>query len=123
MEAGEKLQGSVTDTRRLQRAASLPFDRPSAGGTAACCAPQRCSAQLLPRSCLDFPTHAPLLFCTQVHGDVFRPPNYLELLSAFVGTGMQLALLVLSVILITIAGGRAGIQDVCGWSGLVSCTV
>lgn len=39
-----------------------------------------------------------------VHGDVFRPPKYLEVLSALVGTGVQLALLVLSVILITIAG-------------------
>ena len=40
----------------------------------------------------------------QVHGDVFRPAAYLELLSAVIGTGVQLALLVLSVILITIAG-------------------
>lgn len=39
-----------------------------------------------------------------VHGDVFRPPAHLELLSALVGTGAQLALLVLGVILITIAG-------------------
>jgi len=39
-----------------------------------------------------------------VHGDVFRPPRYLALLAALVGTGAQLALLVLSVILITIAG-------------------
>lgn len=39
-----------------------------------------------------------------MHGDVFRPPKYLELLAALVGTGVQLALLVLSVILITIAG-------------------
>ena len=39
-----------------------------------------------------------------VHGDVFRPPRFLELLAALVGTGVQLALLVLSVILITIAG-------------------
>ncbi|GAB4823325.1 hypothetical protein N2152v2_010371 [Parachlorella kessleri] len=39
-----------------------------------------------------------------VHGDVFRPAAYLELLSAVIGTGVQLALLVLSVILITIAG-------------------
>ena len=35
---------------------------------------------------------------------MFRPPRFLEVLSALVGTGMQLALLVLSVILITIAG-------------------
>ncbi|KAI3436249.1 hypothetical protein D9Q98_002302 [Chlorella vulgaris] len=39
-----------------------------------------------------------------VHGDVFRPPKYLEVLAALIGTGVQLALLVLSVILITIAG-------------------
>eukprot|EP00897_Mesotaenium_endlicherianum_P009813 jgi/Mesen1/8860/ME000053S08260 len=39
-----------------------------------------------------------------VHGDVFRPPRYLVLLSALVGTGAQLALLVLSVILIAIVG-------------------
>ena len=39
-----------------------------------------------------------------VHGDVFRAPRALELLAALVGTGVQLALLVLSVILITIAG-------------------
>ena len=41
-----------------------------------------------------------------VHGDVFRAPRALELLAALVGTGVQLALLVLSVILITIAGAR-----------------
>lgn len=39
-----------------------------------------------------------------VHGDVFRPPAALDLLSALVGTGVQLALLVLVVILVTIAG-------------------
>eukprot|EP00887_Chlorella_sp_A99_P006658 scaffold3.g6658.t1 len=39
-----------------------------------------------------------------VHGDVFRPPRHLELLAALIGTGVQLALLVQSVILITIAG-------------------
>lgn len=39
-----------------------------------------------------------------MHGDVFRPPRFLELLAALVGTGVQLALLVLFVILITIAG-------------------
>ncbi len=42
-----------------------------------------------------------------VHGDVFRPPRYLELLAALIGTGVQLALLVLAVILITIAGASA----------------
>lgn len=39
-----------------------------------------------------------------VHGDVFRPPANLSLLAALLGTGVQLALLVLFVILITIAG-------------------
>jgi hypothetical protein len=40
-----------------------------------------------------------------VHGDVFRPPAHLSLLSACVGTGMQLGLLGLCVIGLTIAGG------------------
>ncbi|KFM22905.1 Transmembrane 9 superfamily member 3 [Auxenochlorella protothecoides] len=39
-----------------------------------------------------------------VHGDVFRPPARLDLLAALTGTGVQLALLVAAVILITIAG-------------------
>lgn len=39
-----------------------------------------------------------------VHGDVFRPPRSLALLSAVVGTGAQLALLVLLVILLAIVG-------------------
>ncbi|KAF2319857.1 hypothetical protein GH714_019732 [Hevea brasiliensis] len=39
-----------------------------------------------------------------VHGDVFRPPRNLVLLSALVGTGAQLALLVLLVILLAIVG-------------------
>ena len=39
-----------------------------------------------------------------VHGDVFRPPLSLALLSALVGTGAQLALLVLLVILLAIIG-------------------
>ncbi|GAB4847845.1 Transmembrane 9 super member 1 [Ancistrocladus abbreviatus] len=39
-----------------------------------------------------------------VHGDVFRPPHSLVLLSAVVGTGAQLALLVLLVILLAIVG-------------------
>ena len=42
-----------------------------------------------------------------VHGDVFRPPPNLALLAALLGTGVQLALLVLFVILITIAGDLA----------------
>ncbi|KAL1366013.1 hypothetical protein HN51_013926 [Arachis hypogaea] len=39
-----------------------------------------------------------------VHGDVFRPPRGLVILSAVVGTGAQLALLVLLVILLAIVG-------------------
>lgn len=39
-----------------------------------------------------------------VHGDVFRPPRSLVVLSAVVGTGAQLALLVLLVILLAIVG-------------------
>jgi transmembrane 9 superfamily protein 3 len=51
-----------------------------------------------------------------VHGDVFRPPRYLEVLAAMIGTGMQMALLVLSVILITIAGGNGALCLVAaGW--------
>ncbi|GAB2291168.1 Transmembrane 9 super member 1 [Dionaea muscipula] len=39
-----------------------------------------------------------------VHGDVFRPPRNLVLLSAVVGTGAQLATLVLLVIILAIVG-------------------
>lgn len=39
-----------------------------------------------------------------VHGDVFRPPSHLGLLAALIGTGSQLALLILCVIIITIVG-------------------
>lgn len=39
-----------------------------------------------------------------MHGDVFRPARSLVLLSAVVGTGAQLALLVLLVILMAIIG-------------------
>ena len=39
-----------------------------------------------------------------VHGDVFRAPRHLPALSALIGTGCQMALLILLVILITIAG-------------------
>ncbi|KAK7246879.1 hypothetical protein RIF29_41749 [Crotalaria pallida] len=39
-----------------------------------------------------------------VHGDVFRPPRSLVILSAVVGTGAQLALLILLVILLAIVG-------------------
>ena len=49
-----------------------------------------------------------------VHGDVFRPPPNLALLAALLGTGVQLALLVLFVILITIAGMLApGLSSLC----------
>mmetsp|Transcript_60971 Transcript_60971/g.120026 ORF Transcript_60971/g.120026 Transcript_60971/m.120026 type:complete len:602 (-) Transcript_60971:135-1940(-) len=40
----------------------------------------------------------------QVHGDVFRPPEHLELFCAIIGTGWQLAILVLFVILYAMAG-------------------
>lgn len=51
-----------------------------------------------------------------VHGDVFRPPSHRMLLAAVVGTGIQLVMLGLFVILLTIMGtfyevgdrGRAG---------------
>ena len=46
-----------------------------------------------------------------VHGDVFRPPRRLVLLAALLGTGAQLALLVLFVILITIAGKAPTIRS------------
>lgn len=39
-----------------------------------------------------------------VHGDVFRPPRNLVILSAVVGTGAQLAMLILLVILLAIIG-------------------
>lgn len=39
-----------------------------------------------------------------MHGDVFRPPRNLVLLAALVGTGSQLAVLVLVVILCAIVG-------------------
>lgn len=40
----------------------------------------------------------------QIHGDVFRAPERLVLFSAIVGTGWQLAVLILCVILYAIAG-------------------
>ncbi|KAJ3168388.1 hypothetical protein HK101_011647 [Irineochytrium annulatum] len=40
----------------------------------------------------------------QVHGDVFRPPRHLTFLSAVLGTGFQLAILGLSVILYALSG-------------------
>lgn len=45
----------------------------------------------------------------QVHGDVFRAPENLVLFSAIVGTGWQLAFLVLGVILYAIAGNHNNI--------------
>lgn len=57
---------------------------------------------------------------------MFRPPRFLEVLAALVGTGVQLALLVLSVILITIAGeqgvprardeARCALRAAAGWA-------
>jgi len=40
----------------------------------------------------------------QVHGDVFRPPHYLMVFSALLGTGWQLMVIVTGVILFAIAG-------------------
>ncbi len=40
----------------------------------------------------------------QVHGDVFRPPEHLVVFAAVLGTGWQLAVLVVLVILYAIAG-------------------
>lgn len=40
----------------------------------------------------------------QVHGDVFRPPSHALLFSALVGTGHQIATVVLCVILFAIMG-------------------
>jgi len=40
----------------------------------------------------------------QVHGDVFRPPSFLIVFSALIGTGWQLAVLVLGVVLFAILG-------------------
>ena len=45
---------------------------------------------------------------TQVHGDVFRAPKHLMLFSALFGTGCQLAVLVLVVVLFAIAGPLHG---------------
>lgn len=39
-----------------------------------------------------------------MHGDVFRPPGRAMLLAAAVGTGTQLCLLAVAVILLTIMG-------------------
>jgi len=39
-----------------------------------------------------------------VHGDVFRPPRNLAVLSAVIGTGAQLTTLVLLVIILAIVG-------------------
>lgn len=40
----------------------------------------------------------------QVHGDVFRPPEYLVLYTSLWGTGWQLIILILGVILYALAG-------------------
>jgi transmembrane 9 superfamily protein 3 len=40
----------------------------------------------------------------QIHGDIFRPPPYLLLFSALIGTGHQLAVLILCVITFSILG-------------------
>ncbi|CAA2995283.1 Transmembrane 9 superfamily member 3 [Olea europaea subsp. europaea] len=48
--------------------------------------------------------HGDVSGCKLVHGDVFRPPQSLVLLSALVGTGAQLALLVLLIVLYAIVG-------------------
>ena len=39
-----------------------------------------------------------------MHGDVFRPPHYLMVFSALLGTGWQLMVIVTGVILFAIAG-------------------
>jgi len=40
----------------------------------------------------------------QVHGDVFRRPAHLTSLAAFLGTGFQLSILTLTLIVFTIIG-------------------
>lgn len=40
----------------------------------------------------------------QVHGDVFRPPSYLILFAALIGTGHQLAVLVFAVVMFSVVG-------------------
>lgn len=88
--------------RREGCAAPFPCPAPQVHGDVF-----RPARHLEPLSCLPF-FNVAYHFCApaalQVHGDVFRPARHLELLSALIGTGVQLALLVLSVILITIAG-------------------
>jgi transmembrane 9 superfamily protein 3 len=44
----------------------------------------------------------------QVHGDVFRPPTYLCLFSAFLGAGCQLLVVAIGCILFAIAGPMHG---------------
>lgn len=46
-----------------------------------------------------------------VRGDVFRAPRHLGLLCCFVGTGLQLAVLALGVIMITILVRRNAAAD------------
>lgn len=49
-----------------------------------------------------------------VHGDVFRPPAHRMLLAAAVGTGIQLVMLGLFVILLTIMGTFYEVSRGCG---------
>jgi hypothetical protein len=56
-----------------------------------------------------------------VHGDVFRPPAHRMLLSAAVGTGMQLVLLGLSVILVTIMGTFYEVRVACLGGAVLWC--
>jgi hypothetical protein len=48
-----------------------------------------------------------------VHGDVFRPPAHRMLLAACVGTGIQLVMLGLCVILLTIMGTFYEVRGAC----------
>lgn len=77
------------------------------------CEVGRCKVQLLLRMFTppspSHPTPARLLIPPlKVHGDVFRAPKHLMLFSALFGTGCQLAVLVLVVILFAIAGPLHG---------------
>lgn len=52
----------------------------------------------------------------QVHGDVFRPPENLEFFCAIVGTGWQLVVLVLFVILYAMLGESLFVETFCSVS-------
>jgi transmembrane 9 superfamily protein 3 len=56
-----------------------------------------------------------------VHGDVFRPPQHRMLLAACVGTGGQLCMLGLFVILLTIMGTFYEVGRFWQWYGHVAC--